>query len=356
MPVELRTAAFWLFWVGTHTLLFALGWILQQRDDRLALLNKLRYSVWSSRGAGLVLAFDGALLLLPMMRVTLTWLRPRFRRLPLDENAWLHRQTAYMMLIFTVIHVTAHYVNFYNVERLKARPVTAWQIHYTEVGGLTGHIMLFCMLMMYTTAAKVIRLQSFRTFSSFHHLVFVFYGCFYSHASGCFVRDTARPFSIFTQGRQFWQHCIGYQSWRVDGLIGLAYIVERLYRLYRAHWQETRFLAAIQHPEGVVELRIEKKAMSYKAGQYLLLNIPGLSDSFDYHPFTITSSPDADPYVSVHIREVGEWTRSVGPYFRIHQHDKTLGDCQPPKIRIDGPYGCPAEDIDRNEFAVVIGA
>lgn len=38
------------------------------------------------------------------------WIRPKVRFLPLDENLWFHRQVAYAMLMFTVIHVSAHYV------------------------------------------------------------------------------------------------------------------------------------------------------------------------------------------------------------------------------------------------------
>lgn len=53
-----------LFYLG-HLALFAYGWYGQYRNDRLAILNLLRYSVWTSRGAGLCLAVDGALLFLP---------------------------------------------------------------------------------------------------------------------------------------------------------------------------------------------------------------------------------------------------------------------------------------------------
>ena len=85
----------------------------QVSNQKLALLNTLKYSVWSSRGAGLVLAMDGFLIMLAVCRNLITWLRPKIRFLPLDENLWFHRQTAYMLLLFTIIHATAHYVNFF---------------------------------------------------------------------------------------------------------------------------------------------------------------------------------------------------------------------------------------------------
>jgi hypothetical protein len=85
----------------------------QKANDRLALLNTLKYSVWSSRGAGLVLVVDGFLIMLAVCRNLIRFLRPKIRFLPLDENLWFHRQTAYMLLLFAIIHTTAHYVNFF---------------------------------------------------------------------------------------------------------------------------------------------------------------------------------------------------------------------------------------------------
>jgi NADPH oxidase 1 len=90
----------------------------QQANQRLAALNGLTWSVWSSRGAGLVLAYDGGLILIPMLRNIIRVIRPKLTWLfPADENIWFHRQVAYQMLFWAVVHTTAHYVNFFNVER-----------------------------------------------------------------------------------------------------------------------------------------------------------------------------------------------------------------------------------------------
>lgn len=82
----------------------------QASNPRLAGLNTLKYSVWISRGSALVLTVDAALILLPMCRNLLRWIRPMFKWLPLDESIWFHRQVAYSMLIFSIIHVAGHYV------------------------------------------------------------------------------------------------------------------------------------------------------------------------------------------------------------------------------------------------------
>jgi hypothetical protein len=56
----------------------AYGWYSQDTNKKLSGLNMLKFSVWSSRGAGLVLAFDGAMVLVPSewarVQVRVRWL------------------------------------------------------------------------------------------------------------------------------------------------------------------------------------------------------------------------------------------------------------------------------------------
>lgn len=138
--------------------------------------------------------------------------------------------------------------SFFNVERSQVRPQAAVQIHYTEAGGITGHIMLLCMLLMFTTAHARIRKQSFETFWYTHHLFIPFLLGMYTHATGCFVRDMPDPISPFA-GKQFWEHCIGYEGWRWELVGGFLYLCERIYREIRSR-RETRILRVIRHPFG----------------------------------------------------------------------------------------------------------
>lgn len=361
-----RKLLFYFLFDGWHIGLFIWGWIKQAGDPRLAGLNTLTFSVWLSRGAGLALSFDGAAILLPMCRNILKWVRPKIRWLPLDESQWFHRQIAYRMLLFTIIHVCAHYVNFFNVEKSQIRPVTAIQIHYTEAGGITGHVMLLCMLLMYTTAHKKIRQQSFETFWYTHHLFIPFMLGLYTHATGCFVRDTPLPYSPFA-GKVFWDHCIGYEGWRWELWGGGFYLCERIWREIRSR-RETEIVKVVRHPYDAMEIQFRKPSMRYKAGQWLFLQVPAVS-STQWHPFTITSCP-FDPYVSVHVRQVGDFTRALGDALGcgpsqakeydgldpLGMYEIALQNGQKmPKLKIDGPYGAPAEDVFDNEIAVLIG-
>ena len=108
--------------------------------------------------------------------------------------------------------------------------------------------------------------------------------------------------------------------------------------------------------------------MRYKAGQWLFINVPSVSYQ-QWHPFTITSCP-FDPYVSIHMRQVGDWTREFADAVGAGQSQAKLYDeldpmgmyevalqagDEMPRINIDGPYGAPAEDVFENEVAVIIG-
>ena len=99
--------------------------------------------------------------------------------------------------------------------------------------------------------------------------------------------------------------------------------------------------------------------------------------------FTITSAPE-DPYVSIHIRQVGDFTQALGERLGVGpsvvvsmtqaalkgfetdikggtrgdfvELDQTASPLPLPTIRIDGPYGAPAEDVFNAQVAVLIGA
>ena len=335
----------------------------QETDIKLAPLNRLKFSVWMSRGSALVLSVDVLLIMLTMCRNIVTAIRPRMRFL-FDDMRWLHRQVAYALLMFTVIHVACHYVNFYNVERSQIRPERAVQILFTQPGSITGFVMCTCMALMYTTSHYRIRHQSFEAFWFTHHLYIPFLLALYTHGTGCFVRDTTNPISPFA-GRRFWAHCIGYQSFRWEIAGGFLYLCERVYRVIRAG-QSTSVSRVIKHPFGTFQIQFEKPSMRYRPGQWLFINVPTISP-YEWHPFTITSCP-YDPYISIHINQVGDWTKSLadamgcGPaqesdnldplatYYIALRARQSL-----PQIRIDGPYGAAAEDVFANEVAVLVG-
>lgn len=109
--------------------------------------------------------------------------------------------------------------------------------------------MLLCMMLMYTTAHHRIRQQSFETFWYTHHLFVPFMLALYTHATGCFVRDTTDPISPFA-GHKFWNHCLGYEGWRWELVGGGLYLLERFYREIRCR-RATVITKVIRHPYGM---------------------------------------------------------------------------------------------------------
>ncbi|KAH7340433.1 NADPH oxidase [Rhizoctonia solani] len=356
-----RRLIFNLIWYGAHLGTFGYGWYSQASNTRLAALNALTFSVW-----------------------TLSWL------MPADENIWFHRQVAYSMAFWAMVHTTAHYVNFINVERSQVRPQSALQIHYTQPGGFTGHVMLFIMVLMYSTAHHKVRKQCFEAFWYTHHLAFFFMLGLFTHATGCFVRDSADPDYIATFPFYSTEHCLGYLSWRFIIWPAIIYFGERVYREVRAR-RPTTLQKVLVHPSGAMELRLNKPSFKYTAGQWLFIQVPEIS-KFQWHPFTITSAPE-DPYVSIHIRQVGDFTYALGERLgagpnvvaslttsAMNALEKRASDAKGqgldalpsdgrgefievdssnmtlPIVRIDGPYGAPAEDVFESEVAVLIGA
>lgn len=298
-----RRLAFNVFFYGSQIFWFALGWYLQvclniislrpvlltplfhqETDKKLVALNGLTYSVWTSRGAGLVLAYTGGLILLPMLRNIIRIIRPKLTWLfPADENIWFHRQVAYSMAFWAMVHTTAHYVNFINVERtrtfcvsltlapltlfIEVRPQLALQIHYTQPGGITGHFMLLMMVLIYSTAHHKIRAQCFEAFWYTHHLAFFFMIALYTHATGCFVRDSANPDYIPTFPFYSTEHCLGYESWRFIIWPGIIYFGERVYREIRAR-RATRLSKLLVHPSGLSD------TLSHILSKSQLLQVP----------------------------------------------------------------------------------
>ena len=191
----------------------------------------------------------------------------------------------------------------------------------------------------------------------------------YTHATGCFVRGALPGQNV---------ECIGYETWRFTIWGGIFYFLERIVRVIRSR-RQTQLVGVLMHPSGAMELRFRKPSFKYRPGMWLFLNVPDVS-AWQWHPFTISSAPD-DPFVSVHIRQAGDWTIALGERLGCTAalakeltdaardgtvKEKTL-DGGPsfmdvtnaarslPVIRVDGPFGAPAEDVFTNEVAILIG-
>ena len=114
----------------------------------------------------------------------------------------------------------------------------------------------------------------------------------------------------------------------------------------------------MQHPSKVVEVQIKKPSIKTRPGQYIFLCCPEIA-LYEWHPFTLTSSPDED-YISVHIRIVGDWTTAFAQRLgcRFGGADEA-GLAMPttlPVVLVDGPYGTASDGVFDYEVSVLVGA
>lgn len=52
----------------------------------------------------------------------------------------------------------------------------------------------------------------------------------------------------------------------------------------------------------------------FRPGDYVFVNIPAIA-KYEWHPFTLSSAPEQEDYMWLHIRGVGEWTNQLYGYF-----------------------------------------
>lgn len=307
---------------------------MQKLNPGLKLLNQLGYSVYMSRGAGLCLAINPALLLMPMCRHSITYLR---NRIPIigkffpDFSIYFHKVCSYTLLFWSVIHTVCHYINFIGVEKI-LKINTAYNLHFKMTAGVTGHIMVVCLLIISAFSFKKIRMLKYELFWYTHHLFVIFYIAYILHGTGCFVKTD--------NGK-----CMPYYSSFVSAPVFLVYFLERVLREFR---KEGRIVSVIYSGD-TLKIKVPRNNMKYLPGHYILLKCGDISQG-QWHPFTITSSPE-EKDIEVSIRCLGDWTFKI----RDLLLEKTSNNSELPLVKIDGPFGSPIDTIC-NYSAVILVA
>eukprot|EP00761_Pharyngomonas_kirbyi_P006350 gb/GECH01006356.1/.p1 GENE.gb/GECH01006356.1/~~gb/GECH01006356.1/.p1 ORF type:complete len:609 (+),score=143.17 gb/GECH01006356.1/:1-1827(+) len=288
-----------------------------------------------ARGFGQLLNLNCALILVPTMRSVLSLARAVKLHviIPLDKNIVFHRYLAYITAVYGVLHAVAHYANYgccYDLYGTYSRPLEpSWADKY----GITGHIISFCMVLMYSASEHGYRRSNnFTVFWYTHHLFIIFFAALLIH------------------GKNFWKWFL---------IPGTLYLVERLLRIVRGN-SKTIVKKVHALPSNVIWLEVEKSGFAYKAGQYCFVNCPLLS-KHEWHPFTISSAPEEET-LQFHIRCVGDWTRALRDLLNPTRNstiviDKPTGpDGKTHILRVDGPFGAPAEHVFDYPYIMLIAA
>jgi len=318
----------------------------------------------TARSAALVLHVDVAFILLPICRNFISLLRwtPLNSVIPFDSNLTFHKATAWSIVLWSFVHISAHMYNFarlaiISTNTTRDRIVAFLLINFTTGPGVTGWIMTLALFIMVWFSREKVRRAHFERFWYSHHLFFVFFLNWQLHGMFCMIQPDRPPFCSWNTIGVFWRY------WLFGGLL---WIGERILREVRSR-HRTYISKVIQHPSKVMELQIKKEKTTVRAGQYIFLSCPEIS-YFQWHPFTLTSSPEED-YLSVHIRVAGDFTtalaKACGCNFESKNRDtKDLGELVRtaslnqtlPRVMVDGPFGSASEDFLNYETVLLVGA
>ncbi|XP_059633394.1 respiratory burst oxidase homolog protein C-like [Cornus florida] len=371
-----RRAWVMTLWIVIMSSLFVYKFVQYKNK---AVYEIMGYCVCTAKGAAETLKFNMALILLPVCRNTITWLRNGTKLglvVPFDDNLNFHKVIAIGITVGTVLHGGSHLVCDFprllhatkeEYEPMKPffgneQPPDYWWF-LKGVAGVTGIIMVVLMAIAFTLASPKFRrnklnipkplrkLTGFNAFWYSHHLFVVVYTLLIVH--GIYLYLTKKWYQKTT--------------WMYLAVPLVLYAGERLIRALRSSIQPVKILKVAFYPGNVLTLHASKPhGFKYKSGQYVFINCAAVS-SFEWHPFSLTSAP-GDDYLSVHIRTLGDWTRQLKTVFsevcrqppnggNIGLRNETQGVSNPcfPRILVDGPYGAPAQDYKKYEVVLLVG-
>ncbi|XP_022972125.1 respiratory burst oxidase homolog protein C-like [Cucurbita maxima] len=367
-----------LLWLGICGGLFAYKFIQYRRR---AVFNVMGYCVSIAKGGAETLKFNMALILLPVCRNTITWLRNKTKLgvvVPFDDNLNFHKVIAVGITVGVGLHGLAHLTcdfprllnateeEYEPMKRFfgEEQPENYWWF-VKGVAGVTGIIMVVLMAIAFTLATPwfrrnklnvpkpLKRLTGFNAFWYSHHLFVIVYILLVVH--GIYLYLTKEWYKKTT--------------WMYLAVPVVLYGCERLIRAFRSSIKPVKILKVAVYPGNVLALHVSKPhGFKYKSGQYMFVNCRDVSP-FEWHPFSITSAPE-DDYLSVHIRTLGDWTRQLKNVFSevcqppqagksglLRAEFMQGGAPNPkfPKILIDGPYGAPAQDYKKYDVVLLVG-
>ncbi|XP_005879403.1 PREDICTED: NADPH oxidase 4 isoform X2 [Myotis brandtii] len=362
-----------LIWLALNVLLFWKTFLQYNQGPEYHYLHQmLGLGLCLSRASASVLNLNCSLILLPMCRTLLAYLRGsqkvpsrRTRRL-LDKSRTFHIICGVTICIFSGVHVAAHLVNvlsfsenyredFLELNVARYRDEDPRKLLFTSVPGLTGVFMVLVLFLMITASTYAIRVSNYDIFWYTHNLFFVFYMLLMLHVSGGLLKyqtniDTHPPGCIDLNGTRYRNTHLpenlsehfhesfpgGFskpdevtrntsvkicqeeprfqanfpQTWLwISGPLCL-YCAERLYRCIRSNKPVT-IISVISHPSDVMEIRMVKENFKARPGQYITLHCPSVS-ALENHPFTLTMCPtETKATFGVHLKIVGDWTERL---------------------------------------------
>lgn len=271
-----------------------------------------------ARASGQCLNFLCSIIVLLVCRRSISLLRSHGygRYLPLDDHVYFHKMIGVFIAIHSFTHTIGHIFNFL-LESIKppaydgeVKPTLGEYLISVHLGigwiggcaSLTGWILIVVLLVMSLAQPFSRSLGKFELFYYTHLLYIPFWTLLFLHAPRFWVWFIV-PFTIFL----------------IESIIRLRNFLTNL-----TTSGQTTIIKAVPLPSDVVHLVIKRPPnFEYNPGDWIYVLIPQIA-KYEWHPFTISSAPEQEGVISLHIRAVGEWTRSLRSYFEGLEHRNHL--------------------------------
>uniref|UniRef100_A0A8C8HNH0 NADPH oxidase 4 n=1 Tax=Oncorhynchus tshawytscha TaxID=74940 RepID=A0A8C8HNH0_ONCTS len=226
-----------VLWLGANTLLFMRTFLMYYCGQQYHYLHQmLGLGLCISRASASVLNLNCSLVLLPMCRSLLTYLRgthtvrSRKARRLLDKSKTFHVACGVAICVFSVVHVSAHLVNVVNFSVRYSEEFPSLNVarYRGEVRfpGITGILLVLILFLMFTASSYCIRVSNYEIFWYTHNLFIVFYIILIVHVVG----DGWRHFRL----RRL------YFVWVCRELQSFYWFAELLCALHHKLWKENR--------------------------------------------------------------------------------------------------------------------
>eukprot|EP00063_Salmo_salar_P044108 XP_014018943.1 PREDICTED: NADPH oxidase 4 isoform X4 [Salmo salar] len=332
-----------VLWLGANTLLFMRTFLLYYCGQQYHYLHQmLGLGLCISRASASVLNLNCSLVLLPMCRSLLTYLRgthtvtSRKARRLLDKSKTFHVACGVAICVFSVVHVSAHLVNVVNFsvrysEDFPSLNVARYRgedprlIILTTVPGITGILLVLILFLMFTASSYCIRVSNYEIFWYTHNLFIVFYIILIVHVVGGALKYQTN-FEAHPPG------CL---------------------RANQTNPEESG------QAEGDGWSCREEARFQPNSPEYIVLNCPSVS-SFENHPFTLTACPtEKKETLGIHLRVVGDWTERFTELLLPDPGAESeilpmVQQRRYPKLYVDGPFGSSSQEVFNYEVSLCV--
>ena len=302
----------------------AKGWVLG-KDDAHPWFDVL------ARSGGALLNLNSALVILVAAKSTMTALRRTSLSMiiPFDKAIpAFHMIIGNVLVLGTVLHVAFQTCNYVAFDLWNNNPPDRSGLTHTRALFVTGGILTIIIAAMRATSLPIVRRRKFEIFWATHVAGYVLY----------FIVLMLHGF-----------HDKVPMTYRYTTGPLVIYVLDRLWRWKREKESKLNVPRSSFQQKGndMTCVRLPR-TFKYIAGQYAELKIPFIS-SFEWHPFTIASSPHESEMLFF-CKRSGDWTTKLHNLAGLPEGNVPDNV----EILVRGPYGAPAQHVGQYEHVVLI--